>query len=228
MSTSIPGDLNLVSNDGQSTDEVINALVEAVNGLSEQVSSLSEELDSVKDELTEEKEERRRLSKENAELRQEVNQLEERLESSDPKGDDGNNGGIDRYETIQPDSPLEHMVSMPQALIEEQESPNVSRATFLARDVAAYSKKCPKGRVITSREMGIALKSGTDANESGIRTTVKRVMSFLDRLGKDGIEVIKRRGMKRVVFTEECADRLSKLASSSQQARDGVVTGGVA
>jgi hypothetical protein len=38
---------------------------------------------------------------------------------------------------------------------------------------------------------------------------VARVMDFLDDLGKDAVELIKRRGRKLVVFDPEAVDRLA-------------------
>ena len=36
-------------------------------------------------------------------------------------------------------------------------------------------------------------------------------MEFLDRLGKDNVQVIKRRGTKRVIFTEKAVSELAGI-----------------
>ncbi|GGC48797.1 hypothetical protein GCM10007209_08040 [Haloferax sulfurifontis] len=45
--------------------------------------------------------------------------------------------------------------------------------------------------------------------------TVSRVMDFLDDLGKEGVKIVKRRGTKRVIFTEHAVSELAETAPKS-------------
>jgi|APHM01.1.fsa_nt_gi hypothetical protein len=107
-----------------------------------------------------------------------------------------------------PQTPLEQTCSLPQEMIDD-ESANVRRAVFIASDVTDYTKKVPAGRVIRSSELRRVLKAGTDCR--GHSQTVDRVMSVLDDLGGDDVQVVNRRGERRVVFTEQLVTRLEQL-----------------
>ncbi|WP_164974702.1 hypothetical protein [Halegenticoccus tardaugens] len=48
--------------------------------------------------------------------------------------------------------------------------------------------------------------------------TVSRVMEFLDRVGEDDVELVKRRGTRRVVFSARLVERLRRLGTQSQTA----------
>ncbi|TVT88919.1 hypothetical protein FQA18_18715, partial [Haloferax volcanii] len=45
--------------------------------------------------------------------------------------------------------------------------------------------------------------------------TVSRVMDFLDDLGKAGVKIVKRRGTKRVIFTEHAVSELAATTTSA-------------
>jgi hypothetical protein len=93
----------------------------------------------------------------------------------------------------------------------------------VAKDILQYSKKCQAGRTISSSDIATILKSGTDCK--GRTTTVARVMDFLDEFGEDKVEVVKRRGTKRVIFDEELAQALDGLdnAGRYEQTSVGVI-----
>jgi hypothetical protein len=106
------------------------------------------------------------------------------------------------------ETPLERICSLPEHVADRELTRNQHRARFVAKDVRDYAEKVPAGLVIDSR----AIKRVLTASE-GKRPhtqTVARVMDFLDDLGKDDVELIKRRGRKLVVFDPEAVDRLSQ------------------
>lgn len=94
----------------------------------------------------------------------------------------------------------------PEALLFSSIAGDQERARFIARAVHDYAEKAPAGLVVDSR----AIKRVITASE-GKRPhtqTVARVMNFLDELGKDAVQLKKRRGKKFVVVDPEAADRL--------------------
>ena len=108
-------------------------------------------------------------------------------------------------------TPLERIAALPEHIAKRELTANQERARFIARDVHDYGEKVPAGLVIDSR----AIKRVITAAE-GKRPhtqTVARVMNFLDELGKDGVQLKKRRGRKFVVVDPEVADRLTNMAA---------------
>lgn len=116
-------------------------------------------------------------------------------------------------------TPLEQVVGLPEDVAESELSANQFRARFVAQDLKEYCSRAPAGHVISSGDISTVIRAGTDAK--GHTETVKRVMSFLADLGGEAVHVVKRRGVKRLVFTEDAADRLEAVASESQRG-DGV------
>ena len=80
------------------------------------------------------------------------------------------------------------------------------RARFIAKGVKDYAEKAPAGLVISSRDIKkvIAAKEGKRPHNQ----TVGRVMDFLNDLGKDDVDLIKRRERKLVVIDPDAADRM--------------------
>ena len=108
-------------------------------------------------------------------------------------------------------TPLERIAALPEHIAKRELTANQERARFIARDVYDYGEKVPAGLVIDSR----AIKRVITAAE-GKRPhtqTVARVMNFLDELGKDGVQLKKRRGKKFVVVDPAVADRLTNVAA---------------
>jgi hypothetical protein len=105
------------------------------------------------------------------------------------------------------ETPLYRVCALPEQIAARELSANQERARFIARDVRDYAEKAPAGLVIDSRAIKrvITAKEGTKPHTQ----TVTRVMDFLDRLGKDAVEQVKRRGKKLVVVDPDQADRLS-------------------
>lgn len=219
MSTVTTDDNETIVTTEGSTEEIIEQLVDVVNQQSKQIEQLQ-------DELEQEKDDRRSRAKKSAEDRQRLSDVEQRLDdvedSHEPYPSEGEN--TDTSPSITPESGLEQTVALPEGMV-EQESANVQRAVFLARDVKDYTRDCPAGRVITSGDIGRVLRAGTDCQ--GRSQTVDRVMKILDDLGGDDIEIIERRGERRVIFTDELCHRLNELGTNPQTSNTVVTEGEV-
>jgi len=193
--------LNRCSTADGSTDEILSTLVDVVIEQAEYINDLE-------DRLSDEREQRGR---DDAELRSRISDLEDRLDdvedgetTTETQGsDDETDGSTDTH------TPLERVCSLPEPDVDRELSANQRRARFIARDVEQYATKVPAGYSITSGDLAKVLRAGTDCD--GRTQTVARVMSFLDRFGGDEVEVIKRRGTKRVVFDESLVDRLQAV-----------------
>lgn len=115
-------------------------------------------------------------------------------------------------------TPLDQLVALPEHVAERELSANQERARFVARDVRDYAEKAPAGLVIDS---GTVKKVITAAEGKRPHTqTVARVMGFLADMGKDGVELTKRRGKKLVVCDPVVADRLADHTCCDQGTAD--------
>lgn len=220
MSTSEPGDINPTT-DTESIAQSLSSspdtseLVAAVTELSEQVSDLQatvesqqETISDLEDQLRAEQEQR---GQEDAQVRSRLHDVESRVEDVEHGSGHTNPGGNTSETTMQdddaePQTDLEAMTGMPEPVLSEQTA-NVRRAVFVARDVSSYTTSCPAGRVITSGELRRVLEAGTECN--GHTQTVARVLDLLDRTGGDGTTVVERGGERRLVFEQDLVDRLS-------------------
>ncbi len=219
MSTSEPGNINPTTDtesiDLNSDASTTESLIEAVNVLSEQVSDLratveeqAETIEQLRDDLRAEQEQRGRAD---SQVRARVHDLEGRVEDVE-HGSGDVEGGVQAEQTTmqdddtEPQTDIEEMVDLPDSLLDDQTA-NVRRAVFVARDVSSYTTSCPAGRVITSGELRRVLEAGTDC--AGHTQTVARVIDLLDRTGGDGTTVVERRGERRLVFEQDLVDRLS-------------------
>jgi hypothetical protein len=154
-----------------------------------------------------------------------VSDVEDRVEDlsagDSPEGSTGEDTPADTQE--RPQTPLEQTAALPQGMI-EQESANVRRAVFVARDAEDYTTKVPAGRVIKSSDLRRVLTAGTDAR--GHTQTVDRVMSVLEEMGGDDVRIVDRRGERRVLFSEEIVARLERIAQPESAESHAVVTEG--
>lgn len=225
MSTSQTGDFNLSLTADGSTEETITALVEIVQDQQREIEQLREELTETQAAVDNERAER---TKDIAEDRKRLTDVEERLDAVEEGGSGDANptpdGDDDGSST--PQTPLERVCAFSDDVADRELTANQSRARFVARDVTDYADKVPAGYAIRSGDIATVLRAGTDSK--GRTQTVARVIDFLDDLGGDGVDVVKRRGTKRVVFTEETARRLERLGESSPSdaTNHGVVMGG--
>jgi len=218
-----------LTSDG-STDEKVNALIEAVERQSEAIEELREEngelhtrLDETEAEAAQARERAREAegrveeleeelsqhqaesAKERAEIKQRVTTLEESEESGEREETPTPNT---EDTTIQePDTPLEEVVQLPEHLAEENLSANQQRARFVARDIHEYARSVPAGKVLKSSELRRVL---TASEEGRVHTeTVSRVLSFLDDLGQGDVKIRETQAGERVVvFTEEIVKRI--------------------
>jgi len=201
---------------------VVEDLTEVIKAQQETIDRLEDRVSELEDDQTDHQEQ---TARQRAEDRQRLTEVEDRIEDleagPDPQGSAGEDrptGGRER-----PQTPLEQTARLPQEMI-DGETANVQRAVFVAQDVADYTRKVPAGYQIKSSELRKVLRAGTDAK--GHTQTVGRVMEVLDDLGKDDVEVVERRGQRRVVFSAEIVDRLDAIGQGPQQNGHGVVAGG--
>jgi chemotaxis regulatin CheY-phosphate phosphatase CheZ len=131
-----------------------------------------------------------------------------------------------------PQTPLEQVVGLPEHLAEEELTANQERARFIAQDVRDYAERVPAGYAIPSTDLRKVLKAKDGATPH--TQTVARVMDFLDDLGGEEVTLVKRRGTKRIAFSEDAVERLDEHAARAREAVDadpgdaitGVVMGG--
>lgn len=105
-------------------------------------------------------------------------------------------------------TPLEQIVSLPEHMANRELTANQERARFVASDVKDYADKVPAGFVMSSRTIRKLLT--TYLGKRPHNQTVARVMERLDELGKDDVQLKKRRGNKIVVFTNDIVQRVSR------------------
>jgi hypothetical protein len=214
MSTSEPGNINPTT-DTESIATKVAELQETVEDLRATVESQQETIDTLRSELDEEREQR---GQEDAQVRARLTEVESRVEDLEHGSGHTNPGGDTSETTVQddgaePETDLEAMTGMPEPVLDDQTA-NVRRAVFVARDVSSYTTSCPAGRVITSGELRRVLQAGTDC--AGHTQTVARVLDLLDRTGGDGTTVVERRGERRLVFEQDLVDRLDTQCCDGQ------------
>jgi|APHM01.1.fsa_nt_gi hypothetical protein len=228
---------------------IVEQLVETVSEQAERISDLEaenhEQAQRIEDLEAENHEQAQRiedLEAENHEQAQRIEDLEAELEDTEARVDavgTGLSNANDEIESLQanieettptpqteetarqePQTPLEQTVSLPQEMI-ENESANVRRAVFVARDLTDYCSRVPAGYAMTSAEMTKVLTAGTSAK--GHTQTTARVMSLLDDLGGSEVKTVKRRGTKRIVFSRELVQRLDELTGAEENGHSVVM-----
>lgn len=113
--------------------------------------------------------------------------------------------------TVETETPLEDVVALPEQIAEEKLSPNQQRARFVASDVPSYGDRTQAGWSLSTSEVRRVLRAGTDCD--GHDETIRRVMTFVDELGKDGTKLRKKNGERKVFVDERTAKRLQQLGS---------------
>lgn len=169
----------------------------------------NERIDELEERIEELEEGRETAARERAELCGRVYELEECQTQPDSGA---SNPTPDTEEPAsatpnQPETPLEQIVGLPEHLADDQLTANQRRARFVASDVKDYAESVPAGWSITSADLRRILRA---ADESAHAQTVKRVMGMLDDLGGDDVEMVKRRGVRRVVFADDLVERLDR------------------
>ncbi|MBC9986791.1 hypothetical protein E4P24_10510 [Haloferax sp. AS1] len=109
-------------------------------------------------------------------------------------------------------SPLQQLIRLPSQALSKLTA-NQERARFIAKDIREYATNVPAGFALDSSTIRTVLhaKEGRTPHTQ----TVSRVMDFLDDLGKAGVKIVKRRGTKRVIFTEHAVSELAETSSAS-------------
>ena len=191
-----------------------DSLVELVRDLQERVDELEAENDRLQDRVdeleTELQETQSHAARQRAEICGRVHDLEEAepeagSPGTNPTSDAGEptSTGLSRAET-----PLEQVVALPEHMADDQLSANQDRARFVASDVRDYADHVPAGWSIASPDLRRVLQA---YDGSGHTQTVQRVMEILADLGGDDVDVVERRGTKRVVFSDDLVGRLQHL-----------------
>ncbi len=201
---------------------VVGELVELVEDQQEQIAELRQEVEDLR---ADQADHRETTAERRAEDRKRLTDVEDRIddvETADrPQGSTEEDPAADGPET--PQTALERTASLPAEMIDD-ETANVRRAVFLARDAQDYTRSVPAGRAITAGEIARVLRAGTDCN--GHSQTVDRVIRILDEMGQDEVQVVDRRGQRRVVFSDAVVSRLERLTQAAAGGGHGVVTGG--
>ncbi|SDM93322.1 hypothetical protein SAMN04487949_2895 [Halogranum gelatinilyticum] len=117
-------------------------------------------------------------------------------------------------------SPLQQLIRLPSKAASKLTA-NQERARFIAQDIREYAKKVPAGFAIDSTTVRKLLQA--KEGQTPHTQTVTRVMDFLDRLGKEDVRIVKRRGTKRVVFSEHAVGELAATSTTSQAITDVVM-----
>lgn len=185
--------------------------------LREQVEANSEKLEDLAEDY---KEYRHRVAKERATTCRRVTEAEDRLSTIEDRCFDGEpprqTSEDHSVARVEPKTHLEDVARLPSRLTED-ESPNVRRALFVARDVVEYTRSIPAGRAIKWSELRRVLRAGTDCDAHP--QTVKRVMETLDDFGEDTVKIVDKDDREKLIcFDEEAAARLHHLCGEDQSA----------
>ncbi|KTG30330.1 hypothetical protein [Haloferax profundi] len=125
-------------------------------------------------------------------------------------------------EDNEPTSPLHQLIRLPSKAVSKLTA-NQERARFIAKDIKEYATKVPAGFALDSSTIRTVLhaKEGRTPHTQ----TVTRVMDFLDDLGKEAVKIVKRRGTKRVIFSEHAVSELARTSPQSSRSITDVVMG---
>jgi DNA repair exonuclease SbcCD ATPase subunit len=204
-----------LSRENEAKDERIGELEETVGELSQFI----EELIGDDDRYDERSMRLESISKMAHSLRDDVEGVRERLDDVEGQSEASELTPTHMQEL---DTPLENVVELPETLVEDQLTENQQRARFVAKGIDQYTKSIPKGRYISTGDMRRVLSAGTDCN--GHSQTVSRVVSILDDLGGEEVEIKERRGERRVIFHQDLVDRMLDRANGGGGS-NAVVTG---
>ncbi|WP_224450475.1 hypothetical protein [Haloprofundus salilacus] len=173
-------------------------LEDTVEAQAETIASQRDQLKTQRERLVEYEERLSVSSDHRKHLQQRVHALED---SQDVNSDERSQGK----------SPLQQLINLPSKAVSKLTA-NQERARFIAKDIRDYAKKVPAGYAIDSGTIRKVLQAKEDRTPH--TQTVSRVMDFLNRLGKEDVQVVKRRGTKRAVFTERAVTELASTSST--------------
>lgn len=195
--------INVLTGELRAAHDRIDELGETVKQQSQRLEKKTDRIESLEEELAQHKD---HTGREFADVRGRITEVEN--QQTEPHSKDATSR-VDTEETGSQDdrTPLERIATTPEHQVNQLGlTANQERARFIARGVKDYAEKAPAGLVISSRDIKkvIAAKEGKRPHNQ----TVGRVMDFLDDLGKDDVDLIKRRGRKLVVMYPEAANRM--------------------
>lgn len=208
-------DKQQLSRENDAKDERIEELEETVGELSQVI----EDLIGDDDRYDERSMRLESICKMAHSLRDDVEEVRERLDDVEGQSEAHQ---LEQAYMQELDTPLENVVELPETLVEDQLTQNQQRARFVAKGVDEYTKSIPKGRYISTGDMRRVLSAGTDCN--GHSQTVSRVVSILNDLGGEEVEIKERRGERRVIFNQSLVDRMLDRKSGGGT-DNAVVTG---
>ena len=110
--------------------------------------------------------------------------------------------------TVEPQTPLEQIVALPQAVVEEQLTANQQRARFVAKDITEYAAKTPAGWVLTPKDLRTVLNAAFDTGHS---QTCSRVRTILADLGDEDVTIKDSPGEKKLVVDPTLVARLQEI-----------------
>lgn len=173
--------------------------------------TVEDEVDDAQDDLEAANEHRSRMARDHAQTRGRVSDLESGiadLESDVASGEP--TAGMEAVEeSIQ--TPLERAVALSEEVAREELTRNQQRARWIAQNLSDYAARSAGGYVLASSDIKTVLAA---MDESAHDETVGRVIKFFDDLGKEAVSVAKRRGSKRVLFTEALLQRLEEASDA--------------
>jgi len=188
-----------LTDDGSIADTV-NALIEIVEDQQKRIDELEDRLD---DEQTQ-------RGKDDAELRGRITDAENRLDAVEEDDSDSSNPTPigEKDDSTGTQTPIEDVIRIPEHLVEDSLTANQQRSRAVAKDIHQYSRSVPAGRAIKSSELRRVLSAQSDGGPTHTET-VSRVMTMLEDLGKESINVrTSQSGEKVVVFDEDLVRRI--------------------
>lgn len=200
---------------GKEMAELVEENAENVAANREQIEDNEAGIEDNSDEIDEVQE---RSARERAELSGRIWEVEEKVDEID--SDDGNvdadTRGVepDELASTTPETPLETVIAMDDATATTELTANTKRARFVAKDIEEYARSVPAGYALKSGEVSTILKSGTNCR--GSTKTVARVMEFLADLGNDEVEIVQKRGVNRVILSDEIVERISEIEADDE------------
>lgn len=121
------------------------------------------------------------------------------------------NTSTDTQPTVDPATPLEQIVALPQSVVNDQLTANQRRARFVAADITEYATKTPAGWVLRPKDLRTVLNAAFDTGHS---QTYSRVREILADLGDDHVEIKASRGEKKLVVDETLVGWLVELQTT--------------
>jgi len=147
----------------------------------------------------------------------EVNDLKDRLSGDGDLATEASESAESADHGVTPSTPLESVVALPDHSAEEHLTANQERARWVASKVLELSEKAQAGRTIKAGRIRRALSA---ADRDARSQTVRRVFTFLDKLGESDTTVRMKKNERTVTFHGDTARRLEALAGNAVVTRE--------